>query len=83
MRAIVTGAGRGGRGIGRGIALALAKAGCDIAVTARTNIVDAEAVAEAVRELGREALAIQADVADAASVEARFGKVKASVGGVD
>lgn len=83
MRAIVTGAGRGGRGIGRGIAVALAKAGCDIAVTARTNIADAEAVAEAVREMGREALAIQADVADSASVEALFEKVKTEWGRVD
>ncbi|MGC4042520.1 MAG: 3-oxoacyl-[acyl-carrier-protein] reductase [Armatimonas sp.] len=83
MKAIVTGAGRGGRGIGRGIALALAKAGCDIAVTARTNIADAEAVAEAVRELGREAMAIQADVADGASVEALFEKVKSEWGRVD
>jgi 3-oxoacyl-[acyl-carrier protein] reductase len=83
MKAIVTGAGRGGRGIGRGIALALAKSGCDIAITARTNVQDAEAVAEAVRELGRKALAIQADVSDAASVEALFEQVKSAWERVD
>ncbi len=83
MKAIVTGAGRGGRGIGRGIAEALARAGCDVAITARTNIQDAEAVAEAVRALGREALAIQADVADSASVEALFDTVKSEWGRVD
>jgi 3-oxoacyl-[acyl-carrier protein] reductase len=83
MKAIVTGAGRGGRGIGRGIAEALARAGCDVAITARTNVQDAEAVAEAVRALGREALAIQADVADSASVEALFERVKSEWGRVD
>ncbi|MBB6050481.1 3-oxoacyl-[acyl-carrier-protein] reductase [Armatimonas rosea] len=81
--AIVTGAGRGGRGIGRGIALALAQAGADIAITARTNIADAEAVADAVRETGRTALAIQCDVSDAASVESLFATVKEQLGRVD
>lgn len=81
--AIVTGAGRGGRGIGRGIALALASAGADIAITARTNIADAEAVAEAVRETGRTALALQCDVSDAASVENLFATVKEQLGRVD
>ena len=81
--AIVTGAGRGGRGIGRGIALALASAGADIAITARTNIADAEAVAEAVRETGRTALAIQCDVSEASSVESLFATVKEKLGRVD
>jgi 3-oxoacyl-[acyl-carrier protein] reductase len=81
--AIVTGAGRGGRGIGRGIALALANAGANIAITARTNIADAEAVADAVRETGRTALAIQCDVSDAASVESLFATVKEQLGRVD
>ncbi|WP_309723190.1 3-oxoacyl-[acyl-carrier-protein] reductase [Armatimonas sp.] len=81
--AIVTGAGRGGRGIGRGIALALAQAGANIAITSRSNIADAEAVAEAVRETGRTALAIQCDVSDAASVESLFATVKEQLGRVD
>ena len=81
--AIVTGAGRGGRGIGRGIALALAQAGANIAITSRSNIADAEAVAEAVRETGRTALAIQCDVSDAASVDSLFATVKEQLGRVD
>lgn len=81
--AIVTGAGRGGRGIGRGIALALAQAGADVAITSRSNIADAEAVAEAVREAGRTALAIQCDVSDATSVESLFATVKEQLGRVD
>lgn len=81
--AIVTGAGRGGRGIGRGIALALAQAGADIVITARTNVADAEAVAEAVRETGRRALAVQCDVSEAASVESLFATVKEQFSRVD
>jgi 3-oxoacyl-[acyl-carrier protein] reductase len=81
--ALVTGAGRGGRGIGRGIAIALAKAGADVAITSRTNIADAEAVAEAVRELGRNALAVQCDVSDAESVESAFKLVLETFGRVD
>jgi 3-oxoacyl-[acyl-carrier protein] reductase len=81
--AIVTGAGRGGRGIGRGIALALAQAGARVVITSRSNIADAEAVAEAVRETGRTALAISCDVSDAASVESLFATVKEQLGRVD
>ncbi|WP_309692676.1 3-oxoacyl-[acyl-carrier-protein] reductase [Armatimonas sp.] len=81
--AIVTGAGRGGRGIGRGIALALARAGAHIVITARTSIADAEAVAEAVREVGCTALAIPCDVSEAASVESLFATVKEQLGRVD
>ena len=81
--AIVTGAGRGGRGIGRGIALALAQAGADVLITARSNMADAEAVAEAVRETGRQAVAQACDVADAASVEAMLARAVEEFGRVD
>lgn len=80
--AIVTGAGRGGKGIGRGIALALAHAGANVLITARTNIADAEAVANAVREeTGRKAWAVGCDVTDAASVDALFERAKTEFGG--
>ncbi|MDX1934393.1 MAG: 3-oxoacyl-[acyl-carrier-protein] reductase [Capsulimonadales bacterium] len=81
--AIVTGAGRGGRGIGRGIALALAEAGADVVITARTNVADAEAVAEAVVALGRRGLALTCDVTDSASVEGLFERAKADFGKID
>ena len=75
--AIVTGAGRGGKGIGKGIALALAHAGANVLITARTNIADAEAVAEAVRtETGKQAWAVSCDVSDTASVEQLFAQAK-------
>ena len=81
--AIVTGAGRGGRGIGRGIAIALAEAGADVVITARTSIADAEAVAEAVRAIGRKGIAITCDVSKAESVEALFEQTVAELGRVD
>jgi len=76
--ALVTGA---GRGIGRSIALALATEGADVVI----NDIDgslAEAVANEVRALGREALAVAADVTSSAQVNTmvtqsvdRFGKI--------
>jgi 7-alpha-hydroxysteroid dehydrogenase len=60
--AIVTGA---GKGIGRACALALAEAGADVALAARTEA-DLEAVAQAIRALGRRALVVPGDVSDEA-----------------
>ena len=63
--ALVTG---GGRGIGRAIALAFAREGAHVAVTARTRD-ELEAVAADVRTLGRKAVALPADVAERAQVD--------------
>src|SRR5207248_6395222 len=57
--ALVTGA---SRGIGRGIALALARAGCDVAVNYREREEDAEGAAREIRQAGRRAAAVRADV---------------------
>lgn len=81
--AIVTGAGRGGRGIGRGIAVSLAKQGADVVITARTNIADAEAVAAECTALGVRAIALVADVADEDSVDVLFKAVMETFGRVD
>jgi 2-hydroxycyclohexanecarboxyl-CoA dehydrogenase len=77
--AIVTG---GGRGIGRGIALALAAEGADIAIL-DVDGAAAEAVAEEVRAAGRRALALEADVTDLARVEATTAEVAARLGRLD
>jgi meso-butanediol dehydrogenase/(S,S)-butanediol dehydrogenase/diacetyl reductase len=63
--ALVTGA---GRGIGRGIALRLASHGADIAVN-DLDPATAERTIQEVRELGREAIAVPADVSDGAQVK--------------
>jgi 3-oxoacyl-[acyl-carrier protein] reductase len=77
--AIVTGA---GRNIGRGIALALADGGAAVVVNARSNLAEAQGVADEIVRAGGQALALTADVADAAAVETmvaaaaqRFGRI--------
>jgi len=64
--ALITGS---SRGIGRGCALEMARAGADIAVNYRTHPDEAEAVAEEIRSMGRQALVVGADVADRSAVE--------------
>lgn len=55
------------RGIGKAVALALAADGYDIVVHCRSRAAEAEAVAEAIRALGRNARVLQFDVADRAA----------------
>lgn len=62
--ALVTG---GGRGIGIGIVMQLAKDGADIALTYNASRAGAEKVAEEVQAIGRRCVAIQADAAEASS----------------
>jgi 7-alpha-hydroxysteroid dehydrogenase len=63
--AIVTGS---GRGIGAGAARALAEAGADVALIARTKE-QLDAVAEGIRDLGRRVLVFPADVSDLANLD--------------
>ena len=77
--AIVTG---GGRGIGRGIVLALANSGADVAI-ADVDLESAEGTAKEVQALGRRALVVRVDVTDPASVEAGVAQVVEQLGGVD
>jgi 3-oxoacyl-[acyl-carrier protein] reductase len=77
--AIVTGA---GRGIGKAIALDLAQAGCDIAITNRTKELGDQTRA-AVEALGRKCLAVQADVSDVAAVDALVKQALEQLGRVD
>ncbi len=64
-RAVVTGA---SRGIGRSIALALANAGADVAVTARTKA-ELDELADEIARMGRQAIAIACDVTNQRQVQ--------------
>jgi 3-oxoacyl-[acyl-carrier protein] reductase len=75
--ALVTGA---QQGIGRAIAVALARDGADIGVNFLDDAEGAERVADEIRRLGRRAVTVQADVAQAASVEAMVAAVVDALG---
>ena len=77
--ALITGA---GSGIGQGISLMFAGEGSDIAVN-DIDLAAAEKTAESVRKLGRRAIAIKADVAEVAEVEAMVTRTIEELGGVD
>ncbi len=77
--AIITG---GGRGIGRATALALAQAGAKVVLAARTDT-EINDVADQVRALGSEALAVATDVTDKAQVENLFQQTIRTFGQVD
>ena len=78
--ALVTG---GSRGLGRAIALKLAKAGCDVAILYHNNHEEAENVCGMIRGVGRKAQAIQADVSDPESVAEAFGTLREQFDRVD
>ena len=74
--AVVTGA---GKGIGRAIALALAEAGADVAIGARTAA-DLDKVAGEIRALGRRALPVPTDATSNAALESLAQKASDELG---
>jgi len=93
--AIVSGAGRH-NGIGRHIALALARQGADVAITGSgrppesypddekaTGWRDIDSVAEEVRALGRKALPLVIDIADAEQVQRLVDETRRALGRID
>ena len=70
--ALITGA---SKGIGKGIALELARAGADVAVNYRSDRKGAEATVAEIEALGRRAFALYADVGVSAEVAAMFDEV--------
>jgi len=72
--ALVTGA---SKGVGKGIALELARAGCDVAVNYHSDRAGAEATAAEIAAMGRCAFLVQADVGDAAEVDRMIAEVLA------
>jgi NAD(P)-dependent dehydrogenase (short-subunit alcohol dehydrogenase family) len=73
---LITGA---SRGIGAACALACARNGWDVAVNYTRDAAAAERVAQQVRDAGRRAVAVQADVADEAAVLAMFARIDAEL----
>src|SRR5262245_41594369 len=78
--ALVTG---GGRGIGKAISLALAEAGCDVAVNYVSREADARQTAGAIQALGRRSLAVHGDVAKSGDVAALVAVVEKRLGPID
>lgn len=79
-KALVTGA---SKGVGKGIALALARAGCDVAVNYNSDAAGAAAVAEEIAAMGRAAFAVPANVGLSAEVDRMFGEVLARFSTLD
>src|SRR5262249_46965556 len=78
--ALVTGS---GRNIGRATALKLAAEGAHVVVNSRTNLAEAEAVAQEAPAPGVKAIAVLADVARKDQVDAMVAKAMAEFGRVD
>jgi len=78
--ALVTG---GSRGIGAAIARDLAQAGASVAVNYRAQADQANAVVDALRGIGANALAVKADVSQSTEVAAMVGRVSSELGPID
>ena len=79
-KALVTGA---SRGLGRAIALSLARAGADVVITYEKSADKAQAVADEIKALGRHGEAIQADSASAQAIQDAVTHAARSLGGLD
>jgi glucose 1-dehydrogenase len=78
--AIVSGA---SRGIGQGIVLELAKAGCDVAISDVAHLDLAEQTADRARQMGVRAIVVPCDVADQQAVEQGVARVASELGRLD
>jgi 3-oxoacyl-[acyl-carrier protein] reductase len=78
--AVVTGS---SRGIGRGVALALARDGCAVTVNYRKRRDKADEVVNSIRQMGGKAIAVKCDVSKREEVEAMFKATIDAFGKVD
>lgn len=79
-KALVTG---GTRGIGRGIVLALARAGVNVATCSRSGGSDADTLDRELKETGGDHLVMRADVSDPESVARLIGECRDRFGSLD
>ena len=79
-KVLVTGA---GKGIGRGIALAFAKAGAKLFLHYRSNPAEAQSLQDEIAALGGKAIVFQADLADKKELDAMFEAVRQQWGTLD
>jgi 3-oxoacyl-[acyl-carrier protein] reductase len=77
--ALVTG---GNRGIGRAIALSLAREGADLAISYRSRATEAAATRSTIEAIGRRCAVIQANVAERADVERLVETIHGELGSV-
>jgi 3-oxoacyl-[acyl-carrier protein] reductase/pteridine reductase len=77
---LVTGA---AKRLGRGIALAAAEAGANVAITYRTSAREAESLVAELAKHGGEALALRCDVTDETSVSEMVKEAASELGGID
>jgi NAD(P)-dependent dehydrogenase (short-subunit alcohol dehydrogenase family) len=78
--ALVTGA---SKGVGKGIALELARAGCDVAINFQSDKGGAESTVSEIHALGRQAFPVQCNVGVAADVDRMFSEVLARFARLD
>lgn len=78
--ALITGS---GRGIGRVIALHFAQKGADIAVNFFRNRAPAEETASEIRQMGRQAITVKANIGEIAELDSLFDQVEAHFGALD
>ncbi|OKJ08111.1 SDR family NAD(P)-dependent oxidoreductase [Kitasatospora sp. CB01950] len=78
--ALVTG---GSRGIGAAVALRLAEEGADVALTYREGEAPAQKIVEQIEGMGRRALAVRADSADSAALNAAVERTVETFGRLD
>jgi 3-oxoacyl-[acyl-carrier protein] reductase len=79
-KAVVTG---GGRGVGRAVSLAFGREGADLVINYARNEGAAQAVVSELKEMGRDAVAVKADVASKEDVERLIGACLDRFGSID
>jgi len=73
----------GGKRIGQQVARALAEAGADLVISYRSSMAEAEAIAQEVATIGREALLLHCDTSSRDSVSRAVEEMKASISRLD